>query len=276
MLSLACSPTPTAGVLDQVGQPVLATSPHRVLALAPDVTELAYAVGAGGLVIAAPAAADYPAAARALPRVNPGDVEAILASSPDLVLATTAGSDPRVIARLRQLGIAVCTLDVTSLARLTEAVTLVGSLTGRQEPANLVAAGLAHRITMARRRAAPLPSRTALYVVWWEPLIVAAPATFHDDVLRSAGLVNLAPSTAGRYPRVDPEILLDPRLEVVVAPDEPDVRATYDTVTLRPVASRLRSGATRVLWIPADQANRPGPRLVDALEALVTLREARP
>jgi iron complex transport system substrate-binding protein len=276
VLAAGCSPSPKSGVLDQVGSPVDVRAPQRLVALAPDVTEVAYAVGAGDLVIAAPATADFPPAARRLPHVEPGDVESVLAAAPDLVLATTAGNDPRVIARLRQLHVAVCTLDVTSLARLTEAAVLVGELTGRQDQARALVAGLSARIDAASRRAAPLARRRALYVVWWEPLIVAAPGTFHDDLLRAAGLVNLAPAAAGRYPRVDPEILLDPALELVVAPDEPDVRATFDTLRARPVASRLRAGATRLLWVPADLANRPGPRLVDALEALVSAREASP
>ena len=263
-------------MLDQVGNAVAVRSPRRLVALAPDVTELAFAVGAGELVIAAPAAADYPPEARALPHIDPGDVESVLARSPDLVLATTAGNDPRVIGRLRQLGVAVSTFDVTSFARLAEAASLLGRLTGREAPAMTVAARLSARVDAARRRAGILPSRRALYVVWWDPLIVAAAGTFHDDLLSTAGLVNLAPGTAGRYPRVDPELLLDRRLEVVVAPDEPDVRTTFEAVRTKPVAARLRAGSTRVLWVPADLANRPGPRLVDALEALVTGREAAP
>ncbi len=263
-------------MLDQVGNLVAVRAPHRLVALAPDVTELAFAVSAGDLVIAATATADYPAEALTLPHVDPGDVESILAQSPDLVLATTAGNDPRVIDRLRQLRLPVCTLDVTSFTRLVEAAVLLGRLTGREAAAAAVASRLSERIEAAHRRGARLLPRRALYVVWWEPLLVAATGTFHDDLLRRAGLVNVAPAAAGRYPRVDPELLLDPRLEVVVAPDEPDVHATFEAVRSRPVASRLRAGTTRVLWIPANLANRPGPRLVDGLEALIAAREDSP
>jgi ABC-type Fe3+-hydroxamate transport system substrate-binding protein len=272
----ACSPPSPAGVPDQIGSPARARSPRRVVALAPDVTELAYALGVGPLLVGVPSAADYPPAARVVPRIDPADVESVLARSPDLVLATTAGNDPGVVDRLRRLGVAVCTVDVTSFDTLAAAVSVVGRLTHHEVEARAVAARLGERVAGARRRAARLSARRALYVVWWEPLIVAAPGTFHDDLLRTAGLANLAPGSAGRYPRVDPELLLDPRLEVVVAPDDADARASYDAILARPVAARLRSGATRVLWLPADLANRPGPRLVDALEALVSAREAAP
>jgi len=246
---------------------------RRVVALAPDVTELAFALGAGNQLVAVPAAADYPAAARALRRVDPGDVEAILAERPDLVLATTAGSDPRAVERLRSLGIPVFTADVTSFVRLAEACRLAGRAVGRSDQGERVADAISARCERLARRAAPLPHRAALFVVWWDPLIAAAPGTFHDDLLRRAALDNLASAASGRYPRLDPETLLDRRLEVVVAPDERDVRAGYESVLRSPAGARLASGATRVLWLPADAANRPGPRLPDALEALVAARE---
>ena len=249
---------------------------RRLVPLAPDVTELAFALGAGRTVVAVTPAADYPSEVASLPRVPAGDAEAILAARPDLVLATTAGNDPRVIERLRQFGIRVCTMDVTSFTRLEEACRLVGELLGARGEGERLADQIARRCERAASRARALPVRRALYVVWWEPLIVAAPGTFHDDLLRHAGLSNLAPASGGRYPRVDPEQLLDPRLQVVAAPDERDLREGYRTLTGSPAGQRLASGALELIWLPADPASRPGPRLPEALEALVTAREAHP
>ena len=276
LLAFSCAPEAPRDLVDQVGNAVATGAPRRVVALAPDVTELAFAIGAGPSLVATSRTADFPPAAAALPRISPDDVEAVVAHAPDLVLATTAGNDPRVVDRLRGLGVPVCTFDVTSLARLVDAVSLAGRVLGREREAKRLADELAARIAAAGRRAAMLERRPALYVVWWEPLIVAAPGTFHDDLLRRAGLDSAAPRVAGRYPRVDPEVLLDPRLAIVVAPDEPDVRATFAAVSARPVAGRLRSGDTRVIWLPANAVSRPGPRLVDALELLVAAREAAP
>jgi hypothetical protein len=95
-------------------------------------------------------------------------------------------------------------------------------------------------------------------------------------MLHIAGLDNLAPAGAGRYPRVDPELLLDPRLSVVVAADEPDVRAGYDRLVKTAAGARLADGAVRLIWLPADPASRPGPRLVDAIDTLVAARERSP
>ncbi|HVN31980.1 MAG TPA: helical backbone metal receptor [Thermoanaerobaculaceae bacterium] len=247
---------------------------RRVVPLAPDVTELAFAVGAGGLIVAAPPAADFPPEVARLPRVAPNDAEAILALRPDIVLATTAGNDPRVVQRLRQLGTRVCSMDVTSFARLGDACRLAGGVLGFEAEGEILGRKVDERVDRATARALALPKRNALYVVWWEPLIVAAPGTFHDDMLRRAGLANLAPGSVGRYPRVDLELLLDPLLQVVVAPDERDLHESYARTIGSAAGARLASGEVRVFWIPADLANRPGPRLPGALEALVAAREA--
>jgi iron complex transport system substrate-binding protein len=247
---------------------------RRVVPLAPDVTELAFALGAGDLVAAAPAAADHPPEVKRLPRVRHDDVEAILSLRPDLVLATTAGNDARVIGRLRELGTRVFTTDVTSFDRLEQACRLVGRAIGRPDEGVRLAGDVEARCALLGARAAVLPRRAAVYVVWWDPLIVGSPGTFHDDLLKRAALDNEAPAGGGRYPRVDPELLLDPRLEVVVAPDERDLRDGFARIVRSPAGERLASGAVRVLWLPADQASRPGPRLLEALEALVAAREA--
>jgi cobalamin transport system substrate-binding protein len=259
-------------VIDQIGNPVPLAPVRRLVPLAPDVTELAFAVGAGPLVVAVPPAADYPQAVTRLPRVSPSDTEAIVALAPDMVFATTAGNDPRVIGRLRELGIRVCTMNVTSLARLAEACRLAGEVLGLPSQGERLANEMAQRTSRATEEAGALPLEHALFAVWWNPLIVAGPGTFIDDVLLRARLVNLAPGSAGRFPRVDPELLLDPHLDVVVAPDEPDLREGFERILASPAGSRLAAGKVRVIWLPADLADRPGPRLPAALKALVTAR----
>lgn len=266
----------TPPVIDQVGNSVPAGESQRIVTLAPDVTEIVFAIGAGDRVVAVGPTCDFPPAAASRPRVGPADPEAIVATRPDLVIASTAGNEPRVVARLRDIGVRVATLDVTSCARLAQACRLVGTLVGAEAAGGRLAADIDGRCRAARRRAAALPRRNALFVVWWDPLVVAAQGTVHDDLLSLAGLENLAPAAAGRYPRVNPEVLLDPRLELVVAPDEQDGVALFRHLLTTPAGSRLARDPSRVVWLPADPANRPGPRLPLALEALVSARELAP
>ncbi|NCO68938.1 MAG: ABC transporter substrate-binding protein, partial [Acidobacteria bacterium] len=243
---MACGSAPVGDFVDQTGRRMTATVPTRIVALAPDVAELAFAAGLADRVVAVATAVDYPEAARGLRRVALTDVEAIVAVAPDLVLATTAGNDPRTIDRLAAAGIAVCTFDVTSFDRLVEACRLLARLNGQDPGTDALAARLHDRAETATRRGAILPRRGALYVVWWDPLIVAAPGTFHDDLLRRAGLTNLAPTGAGRYPRLDPELLGEPRLERLVAPDEGELRSGLAAIATTPVGRLI---ATRGILI---------------------------
>lgn len=251
-----------------------AGSSQRVVALAPDVTEIVFALAAGDRLVAVAETADFPAAAARLPRVDPTSVEAILAHHPDLVLATTAGNDPRIVNRLSSLGIRTCTVDPTSLERIAEGFRLIAEVLAIPERGGELAESFSRRVRAARSRGRALAPKGGLYIVWWEPLIVAGPGTFHHDLLAAAGIVNLAPGGAGRYPRVNPEFLLDHRLEVVVAPNDEDSRIGCARVAAAPVGRRLGLGQVALLWLPADPASRPGPRLADALEELVEKRLA--
>jgi len=261
---------------DQVGAVIPAGSSRRIVTLAPDVTELVFALGAGRHLVAVAPFSDFPPAAAALPRVAVSDPEAIVAARPDLVLASTAGNDPAVVTALRRVGVRVATVDVTSCARLAEACLLLGQLVAAAETGQRLAADITSHCDAARRRAADLPRRTALYVAWWDPLMVAGPGTVHHDLLALAGLDNRAPARGGRYPRVDPEVLLDPALQVLVAPADPDSRPLVDALLRRPAGLRLRRGTLPLIWLPADPASRPGPRLLLALDVLLAAREAAP
>jgi iron complex transport system substrate-binding protein len=246
-----------------------------VVALAPDVTEMVFALGCGHRVVAVAPTADHPPQVRTVPTVNPDDVESILAHRPDLVIATTAGNNPRVVERLRHLEIPVFTVDVTSFQRLQEAVVLLGDVLNVPPQARELSLRLA-RETDAASRSSRDPAVGALYVVWWEPLMVAAPGTVHHDLLRRSGLSNLAPGGAGRYPRLQPEILLDRRLLVVVTVDETDVTAGLERLSRTPPGRRLASGEIRLVALPADEASRPGPRLPQALHRLSSALAMQP
>ena len=115
LCSILCS-VPTAAnagftVKDDAGDDIVFDQPAtRVVSLAPNLTELLFAAGAGDRVIAADEYSDYPPAAKALPRIGNAyalDLERVLALKPDLIVAWKSGSDARKVARLRELGVRV-------------------------------------------------------------------------------------------------------------------------------------------------------------------------
>src|SRR5439155_524208 len=119
-------------------------TPARVATLAPNLTEIVFAVGAGGSLVGVSEYSDYPPAARALPRVGGLEVSAerVVSLRPDLVLATPEGNAKGPVNALAAAGIPVLAVAAGSLETVIEGIRLVGGRLNRSEAADRVARGL--------------------------------------------------------------------------------------------------------------------------------------
>ncbi|WP_427983593.1 ABC transporter substrate-binding protein, partial [Agarivorans sp.] len=82
--------------------------PQRIIALAPHLTEQVYSLGAGERLVATVDYADYPAAAKQLPRIGNYQyisIESIITLKPDLVLVWQQGNQRHLAEQLSALGI---------------------------------------------------------------------------------------------------------------------------------------------------------------------------
>jgi ABC-type Fe3+-hydroxamate transport system substrate-binding protein len=191
----------------------LAGPPRRVVSLVPSLTE-AVAVSAPGLLIGA---TDYCTHPPSLDVARVGgskypSVDAVLALSPDLVLANAEENRPEDVAALRSAGVPVW---VTFPQTVDEALVSLGrmlAVLGVEQAAWLV---------QARRVWAAPPEYAARVVVpvWRRPWIVLGGRTFAGDVLARLGLVNVYQDPADRYPR--PALADIAPSDLVVLPDEP-------------------------------------------------------
>jgi iron complex transport system substrate-binding protein len=254
------------------------------VALAPSAAEIVYALGAAGIVVGvSDFAADLPES-KGKPRLGgfSPDLERIAALAPDLAVVSRDGTDRRAADRIAALGVPVVVTDATSLAGVYEDVRRVGAALGRAAEAGRLVSALERRAAAAEARS---PGRAggkrprALAVIWPDPPVVAGPATFVGDLLARAGLANVVPATAGEWPRVSHETLVAWNPRLLVRPDTRENAAAFATA-LAPGSRWLLLPAVRegrVVVLPGAWLERPGPRLVDALEALVEkVREALP
>lgn len=266
------------------GTPAAADAPRRVVALAPSAAEILYALGVAERVVGvSDFAADLPGS-RGKVRLGgfSPDLERIASLRPDLAVVSRDGTDRRAAERLAALGIPVVVTDATSLAGVREDVRRVGRAVGRSAEAEQLVAGMERRVAAAEARApsrAGGPKRSALAVIWPEPPVVAGRATFVGDLLERAGLANVVPASAGEWPRVAHETIVSWGPDLVVRPDTSENRAAFGAA-FGPASRWRLLPAVRdghVVVLPGEWFERPGPRLVDALEALVeALRKAAP
>ncbi len=247
--------------------------PERIVSLAPSITELVFALGAGERLVGVSAQCDMPPAARALPKVgNYGapNIELVLAARPDLVIAPAEGALLAPLGRLEALGVAVQTLEIDSLEALYVACERLGRRLGRAAQGRALARRLrarAERIAAALRGAAR-PS--VLVVLDHQPIVAAGPQTFIDALIRAAGGRNALAHAPLRWPQLGEEALLqlDPDLIVDLSMQEDE---RNQAVRAR-LWARLRGlsavAAERVRSADPDLFVRPGPRLIDGLELL--------
>ncbi len=173
------------------------------------------------------------------------------------------------------MGLNVLVTGGTTLDGVLDDVARVGAAIGESAQAASLVASLKGRIAAAEARGRAHRGRTAVVLEWPDPPVVAGRGTFVGDVLARAGFTNAVPASAGDWPRVSLETLAAWNPDLVVRPATPEnddaFRAALAGGAFR-VVPAVREG--RVATLPGDLLERPGPRLVDALERLAALGSA--
>jgi iron complex transport system substrate-binding protein len=201
------------------------------------------------------------------------DIERIVSLAPDLVVASRDGTDRAAYERIRGLGLRVVVTGGTSLEGIYGDIRAVGAAIGSGRQAEELVASLRARVSRAAERIALAAKRravpTVLILIWPDPPVVAGPSSYLGDLLRQAGLKNAA-AGGQEWPRVSFETLSrwDPGL--IVRPETKEnaeaFRKAFGGNPLWQLVAAAREG--RVVSIPGNWLERPGPRLIDALEAL--------
>jgi iron complex transport system substrate-binding protein len=286
VLLAACAPAVPSGndaagitLTDGLGREVkLESAAQRVVSLAPSNTEILFALGAGDKVVGRDEVSDYPEAALALPTVGGWSgfsAEAIVALKPDLVLAAEINS-PELVAELEGLGLTVYYLsNPKTLEDLYVNIEIVATLTGRD--AAKLTDSLKARVAAVDEKIAPLSSRPTVFyeIDATDPSkpYTAGPGTFIDLLIQRAGGQNVV-SLAGitdPYPQIGLEQLVLTPPDIILLGD-----ALYgqsaETVAARQGWDALTAVVDGKIFAFDDNlVSRPGPRLIDGLEALAKL-----
>ncbi|MGX5658622.1 cobalamin-binding protein [Castellaniella ginsengisoli] len=251
--------------------------PPRIVTLAPSATELVYAAGAGDDIVGTVLRSDYPPAALAIPRIGDGiqlSEESILALHPTLVVGWQPSDGTRSLEqRLAPLGVPLIYADPKSLEDIPALIRDLGERLGTRAAAGAAARGLERRIR-ALRPAAP-PPQTVFIEISADPLYTLGHDPLTNDLLARCGGVNPYADGAIAAPQVGVEsvLRLNPRV-LILSPFGHDTLAVRRAWWSRHGLAAARAG--RIYAIDPDLLHRPGPRLVDAAEAICAdLRDSR-
>lgn len=204
----------------------------RLLSLAPNITELAYAAGAGDRIVGTVEYSDYPEAARSIPRVGDAfrvDMERVLELHPDVVLIWESGTPRSVVERLQQLGLRVIAIDAYHIADVRTALLNIGSLAGTTRVAARAADEFDAAMSALRRQYAGKRRMSVFIQVGSQPLYTVNGEHIVSEVVTLCGGVNIFATVKQLAPAVNIEAVLAADPEVIIATSDtvPDAKAAW-------------------------------------------------
>jgi len=191
---------------------------RRIISLAPHVTELLFAAGAGEHIVGAVEYSNYPDAAKGIPRVGNNlqlDLERILALKPDLIVVWLHGNAQRQLDKLLRLGIPVFYNEPHRLGDVARSLEQFGRLSGTEAVALPAARAFAAREAELRARYAGRPPVRVFYQVWEKPLMTINGNQLINDVIKLCGGQNVFAGLKPLVPPVSIEAVLDADPEAI-------------------------------------------------------------
>lgn len=269
LLFLSALARAEVNVKDDAGRAVVLPAPaQRIVSLAPSVTELLYAVGAGSQLVGAVNFSDYPAAAKRLPRVGSYDaidVEAVAALRPDLVVMWQSGNPAGIRERLEKLGMKVFVGEPRRLEDIPPTLERLGRLAGKEGQGAAAAGAFRQRLDGLRSRYAGRAPVRVFYQIWGSPMVTVNGKHLISDVLGLCGGVNVFADLPVLAPTVGVEAVLAADPDAIVAAGMDSRRPAWlDDWKRWPRMKAVRTG--NIFFVDPDIINRHTPRILDGAE----------
>ncbi len=264
-------------VTDDAGQVVRLRAPaQRIVSLAPHVTELLFAAGAGVRVVGVSAFSDYPEAARHLPQVSGGmrlDMERILALKPDVAVGWQSGSTHADMEKLTALGIPVFFAAPQRLDAIPDTLLRLGRLAGSEHEAKTAAATYREELARLRTRYRERRPVRVFIEIGMQPLMTLSHAHLTSDLLALCGGQNVFPGSDLLAPEVSVEAVMLQDPDAILFSDELGVvEGVHDWWRARVALRAVRAG--RIYAVPADLVFRQTPRVLQGAQRVCDALDA--
>ena len=261
---------------DQLGREIrVPDDPRRVIALAPSITEIIFALGQQGRLQGITQYSNYPPEADRLPRVGSYvrlDLERIVALKPDLCIAIKDGNPKEIIDRLQSLEIPVFAVNPHNLESMLETIRKIGGILNASQNAEILVQEMRNRIQKVDALVSRTDHRPRVFVqIGISPIVSAGTRTFIHELIVRAGGINVAAGPSA-YPHFSREQVLalapDVLIITTMARSGAYEKAREDWYRLADMPAVRQK---RIHTVDSDVFDRPSPRLLDALEILTRL-----
>lgn len=275
LLAAAALTAQAETLTDMAGRELVLDAPlTRAIALNPADCEILYALGAQDVLVGRGEYCNYPEDVLSLPSVNSGaqtNIEQILALEPQVIIMSKMAQTVEQVEALEKAGVRVVISDAQSLEGVYEAIALLGELTGREEAAEALAQEMRSGFDAIRQQAQTIEKTVYFEVSPLEwGLWTSGKDTFLDELAQIVGLTNAFSDVTG-WAEISQEQVLerDPDYIVTTAAYYGEGELPVDEIASREGWQDLRAVKNGAIYnADADMTSRPGPRLLDAAQAL--------
>ena len=277
-LALAVAPAASqVRVTDDAGRTIELKAPaQRVISLAPHMTELMFAAGAGSHLVGAVEFSNYPEAAKSIARIGDSaslDLERIVELKPDLILVWQHGNAQRQLDKLLGLGIPVFYNQPDRLGQVARSIEKLGRLAGTEAVASAVASAYVAREAQLRKHYAGRAPVGVFFQIWEKPLMTVNKDHIISDVIQLCGGRNVMGDLKQLAPVISTEAVLEADPEVIAGgTGEPNTRGSLDEWKAWPRILAVKRD--NLFVIDADLISRFSPRILDGAQRMCEQLEA--
>jgi iron complex transport system substrate-binding protein len=276
ILSAYVLPTAAKTAKDPLGREIhLPDEPRRIIALAPSITEIIFALGQQQRLKGVTQYSNYPAEAANLPKVGSYvrlDLERIVALNPDLCIAVKDGNPKEIIDRLQSLDIPVFAVNPHDLESMLQTIQKIGGILNASQIANTLVTDMRRRIQKVDDLVAGTDHRPRVFIqIGISPIVSAGTHTFINELIVRAGGINVAAGPSA-YPHFSREQVLALAPDVLIITSMArsgayqKAKADWSRLSDMPAVRQKQ-----IHTVDSDLFDRPSPRLLDALEILTRL-----
>ena len=259
---------------ESAGEP-LPKDVKRIISLAPNLTEILFALGLDDRIVGVTLFSDYPPAAAERPKMGAfwqPNIEAVIAAKPDLVVTLEFPQQKEAARRLERIGCNCLTVNIETVSELFEAIDRIAKATGKDAEAADLALDLRSRLGGLSGLTAKYEKAKVLWVIGREPLRVAGRDTFVNEIIELGGGENAIGRTVHKYPPIGseqviacaPDVIIEPAMGNKTVPEQREAAFRY--------WSRFKNipavANDRIYVIAPDTVCRLGPRLHQGVETV--------
>lgn len=245
--------------------------PEKIISLAPNLTEFIYLLGEGDKLKGNTVYCTYPEEAKKVTKVGDMltlDFERILSIKPDIILITVEGNALDSYNKLKELGLKVFVSNPRDFNGIKKTFTDLGVIFQKETLAIDSIKSWDKRYNAVIKNIGSLPRPKAMFLVGFNPIMVAGKHTFINGLISAAGLDNIAEDSHLNYPIFSREEILRRNPDYIITTDNRHGSAALFRESYPEWRSLRAVKEGRIIVADPDLYLRPGPRFITALEDL--------